>query len=148
LAKAVSPKLLASGDSGFDSELIAAACALRGQITAAGPVSDADGYDLRPDPLTAQTPAQFTAALRQFRLWAGNPSLRKISRRSGTAASTLCSALRSTTLPTYAVVQAVITGCDGSPEDLRRFTTAWRSLRFQQENAGLSGQHEPGGRAA
>jgi hypothetical protein len=147
--------LLAAGDAhfeaggqNFEAEMVAAATALRGQIAATLAISDADGYDLRPNPLTARTPEEFTAALRQFRLWAGKPSLRKISRLTTNphmAPSTLCSALRSNTLPTYAVVQAVITDCGGSEEDQKRFATSWRKLRLEQET---TSPHEPRGCAA
>jgi hypothetical protein len=34
---------------------------------------DAEGYDLRPDPLAARTPAELIAALRLYRIWAGEP---------------------------------------------------------------------------
>jgi len=150
--------LLAAGDTSletggrdFEGEMVAAASALRGQIATAQAISDADGYDLRPDPLAAQTPADFTAALRKFRIWAGNPSLRKISKHTSdphVAPSTLCSALRRDALPTYAVVQAIITACGGSEEDQKRFTTSWRKLRFEEEKTHLHSPPQPGGCAA
>ena len=128
--------LLTAEEAGLKSEVPAEAFDPGHQTAADVPraISDADGYDLRPNPLSAQTPAAFMAALRQFRTWAGDLSLRMISGRSHPpiAASTLCTALRGDALPTFAVVQAVITACGGSEDDRRRFTTAWRKLRLEQ----------------
>jgi hypothetical protein len=94
------------------------------------PVLDAEGFDLRPDPLTARNPAELVAAMRQYREWAGKPSFRKMADRirQTVAASTLCTALRGGDLPRLDVVLAVIAGCGGSTEDKRRFATAWRML--------------------
>jgi hypothetical protein len=100
------------------------------------PLPDADGFDLRPDPLQAKTPADLVRALRQYRLWAGEPPLRTIARRAGigTGASTICAALNAKTLPRLETVIAIITGCGGSEEDQRRFTTAWRAIRLSQQD--------------
>jgi hypothetical protein len=100
------------------------------------PLPDADGFDLRPDPLQAKTPADLVRALRQYRLWAGEPSLRTVARRAGngTGASTICTALNAATLPRLEIVTAIITGCGGSEQDQRRFTTAWRAIRLSQRN--------------
>lgn len=100
------------------------------------PPPDADGFDLRPDPLQATTPADLVRALRQYRLWAGEPPLRAIARRAGTGtgASTICTALNATTLPRLEIVTAIIAGCGGSAEDQRRFTTAWRVIRLSQHD--------------
>jgi hypothetical protein len=99
-------------------------------------IGDAAGYSLCPDPLTARTPADLMAALRRYRICAGEPSYRTISRlgRGNLAASTLCTALRSDELPTLAVVLAVVTGCGASGEDQKRFATAWRRLRLEEED--------------
>jgi hypothetical protein len=84
-----------------------------------------------PDPLRASTPAEFTAALARYRRWAGNPSFREMARRAQPAASpsSLLAAARGERLPSLRVVAAFVTGCGGSPEELRWFTTAWRRLR-------------------
>ena len=98
------------------------------------PLPDADGFDLRPDPMQAKTPADLVRALRQYRLWAGEPPLRTIARRAGTGtgASTICAALNAKTLPRLETVTAIIAGCGGSEEDQRRFITAWRAIRLSQ----------------
>jgi hypothetical protein len=99
-------------------------------------VADAPGHDLCPDPLAARSAAELAAALRRYRIWAGEPSYREMARRckGNIGASTLNTALRSDELPALPVVLAVITACGGSDEDLRRFATAWRELRLAQED--------------
>jgi hypothetical protein len=93
-------------------------------------IGDAEGFDLRPDPLTAQTPAELVCCLQQYRQWAGSPSLRTIVTQSGQmiGTSTLCNLLRSGTLPSLTAIMAVIIGCGGSEEDQKRFATAWRQI--------------------
>jgi len=97
-----------------------------------GPADNrADETGLHPDPLQADTPAAFMAALRQYRTWAGQPSLRQISRRAGNtvAMSTLDRALHGDILPPLRIVIAIITGCGGSEEDKQQFVSAWRRVR-------------------
>jgi hypothetical protein len=93
-------------------------------------VADATGFDLKPDPLTVRTPAEFITRLWQYKAWSGDPSWRKMAARAGQAVvhSTMHSAMNSTTLPSFEVVKAIIIGCGGSEEDLRAFVTAWRRL--------------------
>jgi hypothetical protein len=55
------------------------------------------------------------------------------------APSTLNAALRSDRLPSLSLVLAVVNGCGGSAEDLRRFATAWRRLRLTEENTAAPG---------
>jgi hypothetical protein len=100
----------------------------------APPLADAEGHDLRPDPLTASTPAELMQALRQFRVWAGQPGYRVMSRRTGyrAAASTLCTALKSDKMPKLEMVQAIIEGCGGSKDDQRLYSTAWRQITLAQ----------------
>lgn len=98
---------------------------------------DIEGYDLEPDPLAATTKAEFLACMRDFHVWAKEPSFREISRRSGraVAASTLCEAMnpkRPPHLPSMKLVEAFITGCGGSQDYLDRWTTAWRKLRMRK----------------
>ena len=78
-----------------------------------------------------QTPAELAAALREFRMWAGNPSFREMAQRSGrqAGASTMCEVLNRDELPErLSVVEAIIAGCGGGEADRRRFATAWRKL--------------------
>jgi hypothetical protein len=138
--------------AGLDSEETPASPAPGDHLAAAAPraIRDVDGYDLRPNPLTAQTPAAFMAALRKFRTWAGDPPFRIMSSRSDPhlSAATLCTALSRDVLPTLAVVQGVITSCGGDEDDQRRFTTAWRWLRLKQEGTNPHEPQEPGDHAA
>lgn len=93
-------------------------------------ISDADGIDLRPDPLKATTPAEFIDALRQYKLWSGDPSWRTMAKRAGQAVvhSTMYAAMNGDTLPKLDVVKAIIVGCGGGEDDLSSFATAWRRI--------------------
>jgi hypothetical protein len=98
-----------------------------------GAVRDADGFDLRPDPLQVTTAGELVRALDTYRIWAGVPPYREIAQRAGSrvAASTICTALKNHgELPALKVVLAVVTGCGGDEEDQSRFATAWRRLRL------------------
>jgi hypothetical protein len=94
-------------------------------------VADAEGFDLRPDPLAARTPAELMAALRRYREWAGQPSFREVASRCGQriVASTLCTALKRDDLPPMRVVLAVVAGCGGGEQDQQRYATAWRQIK-------------------
>jgi hypothetical protein len=100
-------------------------------------IPDAPGADCCPDPRAIETPAKFVDALREYRLWAGNPSLRRMQSQCGNrfAASTLCTALRGSELPSLAMTDAIIVGCGGREEDRKAFATAWRRLAFSQHHA-------------
>jgi hypothetical protein len=139
-------------EAGLQSEEAAEAAVSGDQAFMAAPraLRDAEGYDLRPDPLAAQTPAGLMSALHQFRTWAGDPSFRTMSDRSNPrlSASTLCTALSRDVLPTLAVVQAVVTSCGGNEEDQRRFTTAWRRLRLGHDGTDPNDPQRTGGHAA
>jgi hypothetical protein len=95
-------------------------------------VPDSPGFDLCPDPLTAETAADLLAALSRFRIWAGEPSFQDMQCLSEprTAASTMCTALGSSSLPSERVVRAIVTGCGGTQEQLQAFITAWRRIRL------------------
>jgi hypothetical protein len=93
---------------------------------------DVEGIDLRPDPLTARTPAELAEALREYRIWAGEPPYRTMAARARQkiAASTMCTALgHPDRLPRLEVVLAIVAGCGGPAEDQQRFATAWRQVR-------------------
>jgi hypothetical protein len=112
-------------------------------------VLDATGFDLRPDPLQANTPADFTAALRKYRIWAGRPSYRELARRAGgtPAASTICTMLRTDDLPPFGCMIAFVRACGGAEEDCQRFATAWRRLSLSR-GAGEGTQQIPAPRRA
>jgi hypothetical protein len=109
--------------------------AVRTNGTRALPTPDVPGHDQRPNPRKARTSAEFVEALRQFRIWAGNPSFRDMARNCDRQMgySTMCAVLRKDELPRrLEVVEAIITGCGGSDEDRQRFATAWRRLAQKQ----------------
>jgi tetratricopeptide (TPR) repeat protein len=109
----------------------------------------------QPDPRTASTPAQFVELLNALRLWAGQPSLRRLSRLAGTTTtadgdeiaalppSTASYVLTGKTLPSLpklAFVEAFVTGClsvgdvsdEGRRDELRHWQEAWRNLHGGQ----------------
>lgn len=109
--------------------------AVRTNGTRARPTPDVPGQDQRPNPRRVRTAAEFVEALRQFRIWAGNPSFRDMARNCDRQMgySTMCAVLRKDELPRrLEVVEAIITGCGGSDEDRQRFATAWRRLAQKQ----------------
>jgi hypothetical protein len=104
-------------------------------VVSAEPVRDADGYNLKPDPLRAQHAAELVEALRQYRAWAGNTPFRQMAARARqrVAHSTMCVALKNDELPGLKVVLAIVAGCGGGQPDQEKFATAWRRI-----NGGLT----------
>jgi DNA-binding SARP family transcriptional activator len=119
----------------------------RCRTTPAETIPDAAGHELRPDPLTAKTAAEFIRALNQLRQWAGNPPFREMERRCGRAAAsaTICTALNGDKLPRRHIVLAIVTACGGDEEQERTWTTAWRKLEMEQEPPRRRGK-QPAGR--
>jgi len=99
--------------------------------TAKRPARDADGYQLKPDPLHVASAAELVDALIAWRVWAGDLSFRKMEERSGRRASaaSICTALSKRKLPSLEVVMAVVEGCGGSAQDLGEWATGWRLIR-------------------
>jgi hypothetical protein len=95
-------------------------------------IGDAPGFDLCPDPLTATSAAELIEALRQFRIWAGEPSLREMARASGHAigVSTMSTALSGSKLPGLRILLTIVSACGGSHDHQQAFATAWRMLRM------------------
>jgi hypothetical protein len=93
-------------------------------------IGDAEGFDLRPDPLAATTPEEYIDALWQYKAWSGDPSWRAMAKRAGQAVvySTMYAAMNNKALPKLDVVKAIITGCGGGEDDLSAFVTAWRRI--------------------
>lgn len=85
---------------------------------------------LKPDPSAATTPADFTAALRIYRLWAGGPSFSRMASlaKHRVAANAMNAAMNGKALPKLDVVKAIITGCGGSEDDMQAFATTWRRI--------------------
>jgi DNA-binding SARP family transcriptional activator/tetratricopeptide (TPR) repeat protein len=109
-------------------------------------IPDAPGHDLRPDPLTAMTAADFMTTLRRLRQWAGNPSYRKMEEQCGRAAAsaTICTALTHDELPSQEIVEAIVVACGGGAEQVSRYITAWRNLEMKQEPRRQRGQKQAG----
>jgi hypothetical protein len=105
-------------------------------------ISDMPGWDQFPDPVTAQTPADFVQILQRYRAWAGNPSYRVMERLCDRrfAASTIHTALHGENLPSLDMVQAIIKGCRGSDAHMVLFTSAWRRFGMPQQVSGKPNQ--------
>jgi hypothetical protein len=99
-----------------------------------GENSDDFGDDLKPNPVTATTSAEFIDVLRQYRAWSGDPSWRAIAKQSGTTVvfSTMWNAMNGTALPKLDVVKAIVIGCGGGEDDLNSFVTAWRRIALSK----------------
>jgi len=117
----------------------AAAAGRRGGLQ----IGDANGFDLKPDPLAATTEAQFIKALWDYKAWSGDPSWRAMAARAGQRVvhSTMYGAMHGSVLPKLEVVKAIISGCGGGEEDLRAFATAWRQLDTSRSRSSLSGRN-------
>lgn len=105
-------------------------------------IPDVPGSSWGPDPKETKTPAEFMDALRRYRLWAGNPSFRRMQRQCGDrfAASTICTALKGSELPSQDMTDAIVVGCGGRQEHREAFVEAWRRLTFSQHD----GNEQPG----
>lgn len=114
---------------------------------ASDPVTpDAPGLDLCPNLNAVSTAAEFMDALRMFRVWAGEPSYREMERRCGGrfAASTICTALKVSKLPSLPLVQSAVIACGGREEHQQSFSSAWRRLRgLQQEPVHTAAEPTP-----
>jgi hypothetical protein len=94
------------------------------------PMPDAPGYNLKPDLDAVRTFADLTAALRDFRVWAGEPSYRQMAHACGQLLSStaIYRALHSDRPITATAVQAAIRGCGGTEDDEARFVRAWMQV--------------------
>ena len=97
------------------------------------PLADADGYNLRPNPLGAATVADLMECVRQYHIWAGNRGLRVMARHIEQQLSpqTLSNLLKSDQLPRLGdQMRLLIEACGGDAEDQQRFVTAWRRFKM------------------
>ncbi|MFW6640529.1 hypothetical protein ACOALZ_10865 [Nocardiopsis algeriensis] len=93
---------------------------------------DVPGWNCKPDPLGASTPAEFVDMMRRYRRWAGNPSFRDMASRVGVGSpSRFCEALKQDRLPTFALLNAFVVSLGGTGEYFQRWATAWRALDGQ-----------------
>jgi len=103
----------------------------RAQLTAG------EAFPLPDDPHDV---ADFVRALRAVKVWAGDPSLEVIRRRTGVAASTLSDAFdpRRRRLPSLDLVRAIVRACGAVPSEIAAWESVWRLLR---ERARIRSQH-------
>jgi hypothetical protein len=104
-------------------------------------IPDLRGHDQRPDPLLADTPGGFVAAMRAYHAWAGNPSLREMERRCAKqiSYSTFRTMLNAESIPAKLTsVQTFVRVLGGTTEDLQRWATAWRRIAMNEEVAEVS----------
>lgn len=109
------------------------------------PVPDAPGTDLKPDLNVVQTFGDLTAALRDFRIWAGEPSYRRMAAACGQLLSStaIYRALHTDQPVTATAVQAAIRGCGGTEDDEAGFMRAWmRVLTNANDRGGTNEQAE------
>jgi hypothetical protein len=93
-------------------------------------IDDVTGFDQKPNPLTANTSAEFVQVLWKYKYWSGNPSWRAMAKKANHAVvhSTIYTAMNSGTLPKFDVMKAIIIGCGGGEDDLKAFATSWRRI--------------------
>lgn len=104
------------------------------------PVPDAPGYNLKPDPAEITSVEELADALDRLRLWAGNPSLRELSRRcvgGRPSRVTFGTVVKGERLPPLDVVLVFVTAL-GLHADLEVWAEAWRRLALDRE-AGREG---------
>ncbi|MBB6171960.1 hypothetical protein HNR23_002020 [Nocardiopsis mwathae] len=106
-------------------------------------VRDVEGFDLRPDPLEAATPAEFVEAMRRYRRWAGNPSYRTMATNCGYTCSSAAfhAVLKGEGLPKFTQLNAFVIACGGDESEFQRWATAWRKL----DQARQAAAQAPGG---
>jgi hypothetical protein len=102
---------------------------------------DPSGFDLKPNPLSAQSAADLILALREYRIWAGDMSLRAIARGCSNqiSASAIClalghAALDRNELPKLPVVLAVVSACSSHDQaELKAWAATWRNIRMRKQ---------------
>ncbi|MFG2004354.1 hypothetical protein ACGFNU_34870 [Spirillospora sp. NPDC048911] len=92
----------------------------------------------RPDPRNATTPAQFIAAMFEYRVLKGNRSYRKMAAAVGSRyAHTTFSGLKTrTTLPALELAMSFITACGAHPDELGEWKEAWQRIALAQTTPG------------
>ena len=82
----------------------------------------------RPDPARVGAAADLARELRLLKMWAGDPSLRALAKRTGVPASTLSDALNgSRPLPRLPVLRGLVDELD--PDSRKAWEAAWRRAR-------------------
>ncbi|MGK5551019.1 helix-turn-helix domain-containing protein [Actinomadura kijaniata] len=83
------------------------------------------GASAGPDPSRARTGAAFVEAMREYRIWKGEPSYQAMAKAAGCAASTLWKLEKKDRLPKLDKVLAYLRGCGATPEELEVWRRAW-----------------------
>ncbi|MEV0646457.1 tetratricopeptide repeat protein [Phytomonospora sp. NPDC050363] len=97
----------------------------------------------RPDPVRAGSSADLARELRLLKMWAGDPSLRTLAKRTGIPASTLSDALNgSRPLPRLPVLRGLVDDLD--PASRMAWEAAWRRARAADLGARERQAAEPG----
>jgi tetratricopeptide (TPR) repeat protein len=93
-----------------------------------------------PVPDDAQDIAAFVRALRGVKLWAGDPSLEVLRRRTGVATSTLSDAFnpQRRRMPSRELVRAVVRACGADAVHAARWEEAWYQLRERVDAGSLA----------
>lgn len=96
-----------------------------------------------PLPDDATDTAGFVRALRALKLWAGDPSLEVLRRRTGIATSTLSDAInpQRQRLPSLELVRALVRACGADPGQAAAWERAWRTARAADAMAPVAGGH-------
>ena len=89
-----------------------------------------------PRPADSSDAAEFVRALRSLKVWAGDPSLDVLRRRTGVAKSTLSDAFnpQRRRIPSLDLVRAIVQACGADPAQTAAWDDAWRRLREQTDN--------------
>jgi tetratricopeptide (TPR) repeat protein len=111
-----------------------------------------DPFPLPDDPHDV---AEFVRSLRAVKMWAGDPSLELLRRRTGVATSTLSDAFnpRRRRMPSLELVRMIVRACGADPSQAAIWERAWRVLRerldaAESPAAPLSGLHADRGSEA
>ncbi|MFG1944894.1 hypothetical protein [Nonomuraea sp. NPDC048826] len=85
---------------------------------------DRPAEDHAPDPAAARTTEEFVLLLRLLKVWAGDPSLAVLGRRTGHPTSTLSDALnpRRHRLPPVELVRDFVLACGRTADEAERWT--------------------------
>jgi len=104
------------------------------ELDSRAPAEPADSYGVRsPNPASAQTAEEFLALMREYRVLAGQPSFRVMSKRVNGfyAHSTFAAIGNKQTLPGLPLLAAYIEACEGDDTDVQAWKTAWQRLALK-----------------
>jgi hypothetical protein len=110
------------------------------EVMAGGHISvvpDMPGVDLKPDPMAARSSQEFVMKMRELRIWAGKPPLRRMAALAdgAFAHTTLSAALNSPDLPSLDLVVAFARVCGCTEAEVARWATSWRSIALRMNKA-------------